>query len=593
MKQMTLLRRIFVLVGGVFFGLLATTTIVIYFFFSNLLITNAQDYLHLIMQQNQRMVNTSLKRVEEVVVGLNNDRFIYEQVALPVSDNYVDHAVSRQEINRYLIRSVYVPLRKYFGEVNYWFFINDQYQSSTLYTSYSFPANRVLTMKRAREMAFFAATQSAKGRVWWFMNADKPHKIYAAVLLRGTFSATTIPDIGVLLLEFNVVDLLGTDTDNGSQSEYYLVDAQGGVHRVSKRDAPTESLPAQQFLQEYFLNAPQTVNQTFQANNQLFSILALDSGWWLVGVTPFSQITQQTHRLSEFLIPVTVMSLAAVVVLSYVIARSVAHPIVHLSHTMRQSTQQSDLVVSLPTRPQPIEITLLYEAYNEFITRIKQLLQDVYYTGLNVKQAELRALQAQINPHFLYNTLDAISWITFDLGDNDVPHVVSSLSNILRYSINDSDRLVTLTEELNIVRDYLNIQSFCYQLDIQLVIDDGLPSATQLLPKLTLQPIIENAVQHGFLEQKQKTGIIAIRYHQTEVFAQCEIENPGEADVAMMNKLLQDTSEPKKHGIRNVHNRLRMLFGADSGLYFYQTPQHATVAVLTIYHPSSEHPVTI
>ena len=121
MKQITLLRRIFVLVGGVFFGLLATTTIVIYFFFSNLLITNAQDYLHLIMQQNQRMVNTSLKRVEEVVVGLNNDRFIYEQVALPVSDNYVDHAVSRQEINRYLIRSVYVPLRKYFGEVNYWF----------------------------------------------------------------------------------------------------------------------------------------------------------------------------------------------------------------------------------------------------------------------------------------------------------------------------------------------------------------------------------------------------------------------------------------------------------------------------------------
>jgi hypothetical protein len=122
---MTLLRRIFLLVSGVFFVLLAGTIVVMYLFFSDLLIRNAQDYLHLIVQQRQRMLNTSFQRVDEVVAGLTNDRFIYEQVAVPVSKSFVDQAISRQELNRYMVRSLYVPLRRYFRQVNYWFFVND------------------------------------------------------------------------------------------------------------------------------------------------------------------------------------------------------------------------------------------------------------------------------------------------------------------------------------------------------------------------------------------------------------------------------------------------------------------------------------
>jgi two-component system sensor histidine kinase YesM len=582
MTKPTLLRRIFLLVSVLFFVLLATTITIIYLFFSNLLVRNAQDYLHLIMQQHQRSVNTSLQRVDEVVVGLTNDRFLYQQIALPVSENYVDHAISRQEINRYLVRSVYVPLRQYFGQVNYWFFIDDQYPSSELYASYSFPANRVLTMQRAREMEFFGPTQRARGQVYWFMQADKPNKIYATVWLRGTSSTVTIPDIGILLLEFDVSDIVGTsESEVNGASTYYLVDPNNQIFGVN---GSAISVEVEQFLLTY-TRSYQVVNQTVQSNNQLFSVLWLDTGWMLLGVTPFSEITRQTHRLSEFLIPLVLISLIAVVVVSYVIARSISRPIVRLSHVMQQSRHQSDFVELIPERPQTIEIAQLYDSYQQFVLRIKQLLHDVYLTGVSVKQAELRALQAQINPHFLYNTLDSISWVALDHGDSDVPRVVSSLSNILRYSINESDRLVTFADELAIVNDYLDIQNFCYQLDIQLHVDVADAHMRHQLPKLTLQPIIENAVLHGFLEQQQNSGVIHIRCQQQGNVVEYAIENPGSADIDRINALLHDAVEPQKHGVRNVHNRLRMLFGNDAGLQYMRTAHGATVANLTLIVP--------
>jgi two-component system sensor histidine kinase YesM len=583
MTNTTLLRRIFLLVSVLFFVLLTTTITIIYLFFSNLLVRNAQDYLHLIMQQHQRTVNTSLQRVDEVVVGLTTDKFLYQQVALPLSESYVDHAISRQEINRYLVRSVYVPLRRYFDQVNYWFFIDDQYPRSELYAAYSFPANRVLTMRDARQMLFFDKTQRAQGQVYWFMDNNKPSKIYAAVWLRGTSGTVSIPDIGILLLEFDVVDIVGTQqTDMNGASTYYLIDPNRVVYGVN---GSAHTADVQQFVQSYQFVQPRT-NQTVQSNNQLFSVLWLDTGWMLLGVTPFTEITRQTHRLSEFLIPLVIVSLGAVVIVSYVIARSVSRPIVRLSQVMQQSRQQSDFDMEMLERPQTIEIARLYDAYREFIVRIKQLLHDVYLTGVSVKQAELRALQAQINPHFLYNTLDSISWVALDHGDSDVPRVVSSLSNILRYSINDSDRMVTFADEIAIVRDYLDIQNFCYQLDIQLQVSVSDEYMNYCLPKLTLQPIIENAVLHGFLEQQQKTGVIRISCNRHEDCIQYAIENPGHADIERINALLQDSVEPQKHGVRNVHNRLRMLFGEGSGLQYTRASTGATVAILTLTVPS-------
>ncbi len=588
MTSLPLLKRIFFLVSALFLLLLTITSILIYAFFSNLLVANTEDYLHLVMQQNQSLVNSSLKRVDEILVELADDRFLFEKISQPLSDSLAERAVSRQEINRALIRAVYVPLREYFNTVNYWFFINDSFQASALYSEYSFPANKVLSIQPAQALPFYEQTLQYGGKVYWFMQDGKPGKIYAACLARSLYSTVSFPDLGILLLEFDLADLFGNlePSSLSDHSVYYLVDTAGRAYPVEAEAAPGQMDDLRAFLIAHNLMpaARRSVSATFRADNQLYSVFSLQSGWLLVGVTPFADITGQTHRVLEFLIPWAGVSLLAVILLSYMIARSISRPIAALSQIMRQSAAESNLDLTLPEHRQTVEIAALYASYSALIQRIKLLLQEVYEKGLRVKQAEIRTLQAQINPHFLYNTLDAISWTALDLGSPEIPTILSSLSNILRYSINESDKLVTLHEELKIVQDYLEIQNFCYSLDIRLACEGLDPASPQLFPKLTFQPIVENAILHGFLEHNQKAGMIVFRQVAQPNGVRIEIENPAPADVQAMNRLLETDAEPRKHGVRNVHSRLQMLFGPGSGLRFEQSAAGALVAALMVYN---------
>lgn len=590
MTSQTLLQRIFFLFSALFLLLLTITSILIYAFFSNLLVDNTEDYLHQTMRQNQSIVNSSLKQVDEIVVELADDRFLFERIAHPLSDSLVDRSVARQEINRSLIRSVYVPLRQEFSTVNYWFFINDDFPTSALYQEYSFPANRVLAIDQARALPFYEQAAQSGGQVYWFMQPGKPDKIYAACVARSLYNTVSIPNMGMLLLEFNLADLFG-DLEQSNLSDhttYYLVDTAGQIYRVGTQGAVAETRNLAVFLAAHDLLGLDRggINRTYRTNDQLYSVFSLQSGWLLVGATPFADITGQTQRVLEFLIPWMGVSLMAVILLSYIIARSISRPIATLSRIMRQSAIESNLDLTLPEHKQTVEIAALYAAYIALIERIKLLLHEVFERGIRVKQAEIRTLQAQINPHFLYNTLDAINWTALNLGDSDIPAVLSSLSNILRYSINDSDKLMPLSDELKIVEDYLEIQNFCYSLDIQIAFEGIDPQLPQLFPKLTFQPIIENAILHGFLEHSQKTGVIQFRQIALPGGVRFEIENPANADIQAMNQLLDSGAEPQKHGIRNVHNRLQMLFGPGSGLRFEQTAGGALMVVLTVINPT-------
>jgi two-component system sensor histidine kinase YesM len=210
--------------------------------------------------------------------------------------------------------------------------------------------------------------------------------------------------------------------------------------------------------------------------------------------------------------------------------------------------------------------------------RIKDLLKEVYERGINVKSAEIKALQAQINPHFLYNTLDSICWVAHDIGNIEIPEVISSLSDILRYSLNNSDKLATIAEELDITRKYLDIQRFCYSLDISLIEDISNISYEYKLPKITLQPIIENAIKHGTLQQGKNSDVITIHaFHRSDKVV-IQVEDDNEADIALMYSIINDKTETQKHGIKNIHSRFNMMFGSEYGLNFIKS-EHGGIIV--------------
>lgn len=220
-----------------------------------------------------------------------------------------------------------------------------------------------------------------------------------------------------------------------------------------------------------------------------------------------------------------------------------------------------------------------------------------YASDILSKQAELDALQSQINPHFLYNTLDSIRGQALMEGAEDIADMTEALSTFFRYSISNRNNVVTLDEELENVRNYFMIQQFRFNNRFQLQI---LPFSQELgenchLPKMTLQPILENAILHG-MEEKIGPGTITIRVMETDSRIVITISDDGagmneETLLQLQAKLRGDEPVSMKRtrgngiALPNVSRRIKLLFGEDCGIYVMSTLGLGTDVEITL--PSS------
>lgn len=208
-------------------------------------------------------------------------------------------------------------------------------------------------------------------------------------------------------------------------------------------------------------------------------------------------------------------------------------------------------------------------------------------TLISLKQAEYLALQNQINPHFLYNTLEAIRGDALSEGMRQIADTTKALSTFFRYTVTDVGNSVTLEDEISNVENYFTIQKyrFAEKLQMDITMEDDLSQAQ--MPKLTLQPIVENAVSHG-LERKTGTGTVRITVEATERTLWITVEDDGvgirEEQLYKLNARLQgrksyvEDSRPKKGGIAlvNVNSRIKLLYGSDYGMQIYSSYQVGT-----------------
>lgn len=213
---------------------------------------------------------------------------------------------------------------------------------------------------------------------------------------------------------------------------------------------------------------------------------------------------------------------------------------------------------------------------------------------LEIRESELLALQNQINPHFLYNTLEAIRSDALFCGAQDIASITETLATYFRYTISSLDCLVSLSEELHNIETYFSIQRYRFGSELQLRIkysENWKCNETLYLPKMTLQPLVENAIIHG-LEPSESLGEVTVLLDRTpEVLLIC-IEDNGvgmtEEQVVQVNSSLEMPPEPanphRRHGIalRNVHHRLQLLFGREYGLKLMSAPGFGTETWVTL-----------
>jgi len=261
--------------------------------------------------------------------------------------------------------------------------------------------------------------------------------------------------------------------------------------------------------------------------------------------------------------------LLLILFLSYKIPLSITSPIRRLSEVTDQ-VAKGNLNVRANAKS-GAEVAALSESMNTMIDKINELLEQVTKEQMRLRKAEFELLQAQINPHFLYNTLDTIVWLAEAGEHKKVVSMVGSLSDFFRSTLNQGKDIVSIKEELQHVRSYLEIQQVRYQDILEYEIDVPEELEGYLIPKITIQPLVENALYHG-IKNKRGLGKITITGNATDEGFELWVQDNGigitEERLSKVQERLEVGTQPSEdiYGVYNVNERIRLNFGEQYGI---------------------------
>lgn len=301
---------------------------------------------------------------------------------------------------------------------------------------------------------------------------------------------------------------------------------------------------------------------------------------------PYDLLFSDIQRLSGLLIAFAVVLFLLVVSLLVWVAQSVSSPIIRLANTMRALEEQGFTQTKLQAQSydRPDEIGVLYHEFAVMLERIDTLINESYRTQLALKDVQFRSLQAQINPHFLYNTLESINWLAQLNEEPQIADMVQALGGLFRASVDTRRVIVTVAEELELVRKYVLIQRTRYGDRLVVRLDEPGPAAETAIPKLTLQPLLENSIKYG-LESAARPCDIAVSIEQNGGRMRVAVadDGPGMSE-ELVSAVLDGQVEPRGSGlgIKNIHERIERLYGGRGSVKIESEPGHGTRVVIEV-----------
>jgi len=310
--------------------------------------------------------------------------------------------------------------------------------------------------------------------------------------------------------------------------------------------------------------------------------------WKTVGVFPLNEIMRQVSSLRTYSLIIAGITVLIALMVAVFFTSGIARPVIELRSLMKEA-EEGNLGVRFEGR-QADEIGDLGKSFNTMIEEVQKLIEMVYHEQQSKREAELKILQEQIKPHFLYNTLDTIQWMAQEHDAQDIVKVVGALTSLFRIGLSRGREMIHLSEELEHVNSYLIIQKARYEdkFDFSLCAEDAVLPCMVL--KLTLQPLVENAIYHGVKERRghgtvrvealRRDGMLVMRVRDDGVGMTAE----KLAEVrALLSAAHPHGEGPSGYGIHNVHERIQLTFGGSFGLRFESAPGAGTT--VEVLHP--------
>ena len=349
---------------------------------------------------------------------------------------------------------------------------------------------------------------------------------------------------------------------------------------------------------------PETANGFMKQTGQPYSIIHQNGhsyfavkntipyyNWTYINLVPYDQIAQSTDMAYRLILAMLIVGFIAALAFSRRLTRYILKDFDLLIQKMEffSSTELKMPEVEVDYSKRTDEISRLHQHFDTMAGRIQYLVQNNYVNQILSRDAKLKALESQINPHFLYNTLETINWRAKALKDQQISSMVESLGTLLRATLSNKKPLVSLDYEISLAGSYMTIQKIRFEDRLLFHVECPEELGKALILPLTIQPLLENAIRYG-MEEMMDTCEISIRTRKEGTLLIVEVSNEGSVfEDSLLEKLQDGTKNAHGFGIGlvNIHQRIQMLFGDSYGLSFKNQDEKA-IAIITIPYKTEE-----
>ncbi len=391
--------------------------------------------------------------------------------------------------------------------------------------------------------------------------------------VKGAYSSDYLGCVNLYIDQFLLSDLLSEvlnyrekTSSLFSEEELFFIDSSGKI--ISHKDSGQIGNQIEKELKEnleqneidrpeskiVFLNEGRDKKLVFYSESEL-------TGMRMVALVDYKEFYQVINQIFETMVLFSMLVLGIAGIVSWLYFISVKKPIDHIVTGMKQVEKNNFSVVVEDAGKD--ELNYLTQRFNKMVSRTGELIQQKISMETEKKDAELRVLEEQINPHFLYNTLDMINWIAFERNDEKTCHIIESLSEFYRTGLNSGERIYTVGQEIKHVSAYIEIQKERYQGKIQYHFQIEEETCPYEMVKVALQPLVENAIVHGIIPKGSKGNIwITVKKVHNEILFLVTDDGLG---LGAKQKDGEQTGKAS-YGLRNVDARIKMYFGEDYGV---------------------------
>ncbi|GMK37467.1 hypothetical protein PCCS19_05210 [Paenibacillus sp. CCS19] len=450
------------------------------------------------------------------------------------------------------------------------------------------------TIQQIEANPIYKQTAALRGAPLWFpMPADnvfiqnnRKDKIGMTRIVRNTNNGYTI---GFIFVGVNQETIKAQYLANLYDKDHGLVILDAGGVPLLEAGKPFYK-EGQAELENIRSSIPESGSKVVRLDGEslLLTYSKGENGWQYLYAVPLSVLTEELNSIKQFVVLLIVGWLVMSIPIMLLLTSFLTAPIKNLLLSMRRfQNGQFDEKVEVKYGD---EIGYLSQGYNNMVENIKSLVDDAYVLRLREQEAELKALQAQINPHFLYNMLDTIFWEAESAGQDKISEMIINLSRLFRLSLNRGKSFTSVAKERELLELYLSLQKMRFRDVLEYEIDIPPGMSEFIMLKLILQPFVENAIVHG-IERKRGGGFVRVTGFQEGQRLTFIIEDDGlgmcEEELAKLTALpkendvnvAQDTSG---YAVRNVHERLKHYYKDEFELIYDSKPGQGTRVQLTI-----------